>query len=133
VSGVDQPEHAPQNRVVAMFCDELGYRYLDNWADRDGNSNIDFGFIFSCMSRPLTLLQRGSSNLSIRAAPLQRSKGKMFSEFSHTAARRQERENSPTNGSSCSRLRSSASRSAAASSFAEGAQNFSADFTGSQS
>ena len=36
-----QPERATQNRVIALFRDELGYRYLGNWADRPGNSNIE--------------------------------------------------------------------------------------------
>ena len=27
---VGQPERATQNRVIALFCDELGYRYIDN-------------------------------------------------------------------------------------------------------
>ena len=31
---VGQPERATQNRVIAQFCDELGYRYLGDWADR---------------------------------------------------------------------------------------------------
>jgi type I restriction enzyme, R subunit len=29
---VGQPERATQNRVVALFREELGYRYLGNWA-----------------------------------------------------------------------------------------------------
>jgi type I restriction enzyme R subunit len=27
--------------VTALFRDELHYRYLGDWSDRDGNSNID--------------------------------------------------------------------------------------------
>lgn len=41
MSYVGQPERATQNRVIALFRDELGYRYLGDWADRDGNSNIE--------------------------------------------------------------------------------------------
>ncbi len=35
-----QPERATQNRVIALFRDALGYRYLGNRSDRN-NSNID--------------------------------------------------------------------------------------------
>ena len=38
---VGQPERATQNRVTALFRDELGYRYLGDWTDRDGNSNVE--------------------------------------------------------------------------------------------
>ncbi|MBU2602972.1 MAG: HsdR family type I site-specific deoxyribonuclease [Actinobacteria bacterium] len=38
---VGQPERATQNRVVALFRDELGYRHLGDWTDRDANSNIE--------------------------------------------------------------------------------------------
>ncbi len=38
---VGQPERATQNRVIALFRDELGYRYLGEWSDRDGNSNVE--------------------------------------------------------------------------------------------
>jgi len=36
-----QNERATQKRVIALFRDELGYRYLGDWTDRDGNSNIE--------------------------------------------------------------------------------------------
>jgi type I restriction enzyme R subunit len=45
MSTVGQPERATQNRVVALFRDELGYRYLGEWSDRDSNSNIDAGLL----------------------------------------------------------------------------------------
>ena len=38
---VGQPERATQNRVIKLFCDELGYTYLGDWSDRPGNSNIE--------------------------------------------------------------------------------------------
>jgi len=38
---VGLPERATQNRVIAVFRDELKYRYLGDWTDRPGNSNID--------------------------------------------------------------------------------------------
>ena len=41
MSTVGQPERATQNRVAALFRDELGYRYLGDWTDRSGNSNVE--------------------------------------------------------------------------------------------
>src|SRR5688500_10170034 len=41
MSTIGQPERATQKRVIQLFCDELGYRYLDDWSDRAGNSNIE--------------------------------------------------------------------------------------------
>lgn len=41
MSDLGQPERATQNRIVALFRDELGYRYLGDWSDRGGNSNVE--------------------------------------------------------------------------------------------
>jgi len=38
---IGQPERAAQNRVIALFRDELGYRTIGDWTDRPGNSNIE--------------------------------------------------------------------------------------------
>ena len=38
---IGQPERATQNRVIALFRDELGYRFLGDRSDRDDNSNIE--------------------------------------------------------------------------------------------
>ena len=41
MSGLGTPERATQNRVIALFRDELHYRPLGDWTDRAGNSNIE--------------------------------------------------------------------------------------------
>jgi type I restriction enzyme R subunit len=48
---VGQPERATQNRVIALFRDELGYRYLGDWTDRKGNSNIDEGLLSTWLTK----------------------------------------------------------------------------------
>jgi type I restriction enzyme R subunit len=51
VNAVGQPERATQNRVIALFRDELRYRYLGDWTDRDGNSNIDEGLLAAWLTK----------------------------------------------------------------------------------
>jgi type I restriction enzyme R subunit len=41
MSGIGKPERVTQNRVIALFRDELKYRYLGDWSDRPANSNIE--------------------------------------------------------------------------------------------
>lgn len=40
MSAIGQPERATQNRVIALFRDELGYGYLGDWSER-ANSNVE--------------------------------------------------------------------------------------------
>ena len=53
LSTVGQPERATQDRVVALFRDELGYHYLGDWTDRSGNSNIEEGAVSRSASFPI--------------------------------------------------------------------------------
>ena len=41
MSTVGQIEKRTQARVVALFRERLGYDYLGDWSDRDGNRNIE--------------------------------------------------------------------------------------------
>ena len=41
MSAIGQTERATQNRVIALFQDELGYDFLGDWTDRPDNSNIE--------------------------------------------------------------------------------------------
>ncbi len=45
MSSIGQPERVTQNRVVQLFRDELGYDYLGDWGEREGNSNIEEGLL----------------------------------------------------------------------------------------
>lgn len=45
MNNIGQPERVTQNRVIALFRDELHYRYLGDWRDRDSNSNIEIHFL----------------------------------------------------------------------------------------
>src|SRR3970282_1687791 len=40
MDSIGQPERTTQNRIIALFRDELKYRYLGDWSDR-ANSNIE--------------------------------------------------------------------------------------------
>lgn len=48
---IGQPERATQNRVIRLFRDELGYRYLGDWTDRFGNSNIEEGLLTDWLTK----------------------------------------------------------------------------------
>jgi len=42
---IGKPDHVTQNRIIALFHDELGYTYLGDWSDREGNSNLKDGLL----------------------------------------------------------------------------------------
>lgn len=46
-----KPERETQNRVIALFRDELGYRYLGDWSDRPTNSNIEESLLASYLTK----------------------------------------------------------------------------------
>ena len=51
MNGVGRPERATQDRIIALFRDELRYRYLGDWTDRDGNSNIEEGLLKAYLTK----------------------------------------------------------------------------------
>lgn len=48
---VGKIERETQNRLVRLFQDELGYRYLGNWEDRANNSHIEEGTLTGYLTR----------------------------------------------------------------------------------
>lgn len=48
---IGQAEKETQVRLIALFRDELKYRFLGNWADRDGNSNIEESILTDWLSK----------------------------------------------------------------------------------
>src|SRR4029077_344128 len=48
---IGQPERTTQNRIIALFRDELGYRYLGDWGDREGNSNIEESLLTAYLTK----------------------------------------------------------------------------------
>lgn len=51
MSQVGQRERTTQNRIVAFFQTALGYRYLGDWQDREGNKNIETGLLTSWLQK----------------------------------------------------------------------------------
>ena len=71
MNDVGKPERVTQNRVIDIFQDELGYRYLGDWSDR-ANSNIEekllsdwltkSGYSPAQINRALEILRREADN-----------------------------------------------------------------------
>lgn len=51
MSTVGQRERHTQQQVLRFFRDELGYRYLGDWKDRDGNRNIEEDLLRDWLAR----------------------------------------------------------------------------------
>src|ERR1022692_793923 len=51
MSEIGKSERITQNRVIALFHDELGYRYLGEWSDREGNSNVEEALLTDYLKR----------------------------------------------------------------------------------
>jgi len=67
MKNVGQPERATQNRVIALFRDELGYRYLGDWSDRMGNRNVEEGLLSAWLTkRSYTPAQIGAALFKLR-------------------------------------------------------------------
>src|SRR3990172_954455 len=72
MSMIGKPERETQNRVIALFRDELKYRYLGDWTDRPDNSNIEeklladyltrAGYLPEQISRAIYLLKTEAEN-----------------------------------------------------------------------
>jgi len=50
-NGIGKPEIVTQKRIIALFRDELGYQYLGDWTDRDGNSNVEEELLTSYLDK----------------------------------------------------------------------------------
>lgn len=51
MSDISKSERATQNRVVAMFRDELGYDYLGDWSDRANNRQVEDSLLTDWLTR----------------------------------------------------------------------------------
>lgn len=51
MSVIGQKERATQNRVIALFHDELGYDYLGDWSDEPDNSNVEESLLTAYLTR----------------------------------------------------------------------------------
>jgi type I restriction enzyme R subunit len=48
---IGQAEKETQDRLIALFRDELKYRFLGDWKDREGNSNIEESILTDWLSK----------------------------------------------------------------------------------
>ncbi len=48
---IGNSERETQNRIIALFRDELDYRYLGDWSEREGNSTIEEGLLMAYLLR----------------------------------------------------------------------------------
>jgi type I restriction enzyme R subunit len=62
MTDIGKPERVTQERVIKLFVEELGYRYLGDWTDRDANSNVEEGLLSAWLT------MRGYTASQINAA-----------------------------------------------------------------
>ena len=62
MNDIGKPERVTQERVIKLFVEELGYRYLGDWTDRDANSNVEEGLLSAWLT------MRGYTASQINAA-----------------------------------------------------------------
>lgn len=68
MSELGQPERATQDRVIALFRDELEYRYLGDWSDREGNGNVEEGLLTAHLAKAgYSTAQIGAALFKLRA------------------------------------------------------------------
>lgn len=73
---IGKPERQTQWRVIKLFKDELGYRYLGDWSDREGNSNIEEKLLSSYLANAgysPTAISGAIYKLSLRATDTNKS------------------------------------------------------------
>ncbi len=51
MNNIGTPERATQNRIIALFRDELHYQYLGDWTDRENNSNVEEELLTTYLAR----------------------------------------------------------------------------------
>ncbi len=78
MSTIGQKERKTQQRVVKLFRETLGYAYLGNWEERDGNRNIgartdapvevDLGGVADRVDDVRKQLEWGNSSIQLAAA-----------------------------------------------------------------
>jgi type I restriction enzyme R subunit len=71
MNDVGQIERQTQNRIVKLFCEQLGYQYFGNWEDRPMNSNIEEeklrNYLFIKAGYPIELIKRAIHKLQTEA------------------------------------------------------------------
>ena len=67
MNAIGKSEWITQNRVIKLFVDELKYRYLGDWTDGDGNSNVGEGLLSAWLAkRGFTPAQIGMALYKLR-------------------------------------------------------------------
>ncbi|WP_238985444.1 type I restriction endonuclease [Nitrosococcus halophilus] len=74
---VGQKERQTQAQVIKLFREQLGYEFLGNWSDREGNRNIEEGLLRSWLAKG------GVSNALIARALHQLGKAAALGEGKH--------------------------------------------------